>query len=80
MHDSAIICDEIIQETVPTNFNKNKVTCKTQNFYVLLVFLLITIALLIAVSIYCYLIKHRAKQKHLLPFHDANYELKKVFY
>ena len=40
-------------------------------------FLLITIALLIAVSIYCCLIKYRAKQKHLLPFHDTNNELKK---
>ena len=30
--------------------------------------LLITIALLIAVSICCYLIKYKAKQKHLLPF------------
>ena len=43
-------------------------------------FLLITIALLIAVSIYCYLIKYRAKQKHLflhsLPFRFINLELK----
>ena len=45
-----------------------------RNFYILLAFLLITIAL-IAVSIYCYLIKYRAKQKHLLPFHDTNNEL-----
>ena len=37
-------------------------------------FLLITIALLIAVSIYCYLIKYQAKQ--LLPFHYKNNELK----
>ena len=35
-----------------------------QNFCILLAFLLITIALLIAVSIYCYLIKCRTKQKH----------------
>ena len=35
------------------------------------------IALLIAVSIYCCLIKYRAKQKHLLLFHDTNNELKK---
>ena len=53
------------------NFNKEKTACKTQNFYILLAFLLITIALLIAVSIYCYLIKYQAKQKHLLPFHDT---------
>ena len=49
-----------------------------QNFYILLVFLLITIALLIAVSIYCYLIKYGAKQKHLLLFHFTNNELKEA--
>ena len=53
-------------KTTPTNFNEKNVTCKTQNFYFLLAFLLITIALLIAVSIYCYPIKYRAKQKHLI--------------
>ena len=35
---------------------------ETKSFYTLL---LITIALLIATSIYCYLIKYKAKQKHL---------------
>ena len=49
-------------EETKTSFNKKKGTCKTQNFYILVAFLLITIALLIAVSIYCYLIKYRAKQ------------------
>ena len=44
----------------------------------LLAFLLITIALLIAVSIYCYLIKHIAIEKYLFPFHDTNNKLKKV--
>ena len=44
-----------------TNFNEKKATCKTQNFHILFAFLLITIALLIAASIYCYLIKYRAK-------------------
>ena len=43
--------DEIMEEIVPTNFNEKKATCKTLNFYILVVFLLITIALLIAVSI-----------------------------
>ena len=57
-----------------------KATHKTQNFYILFAFLLITLALLIAVSIYCYLIKYQAKQKHLLPFHDTNNELRKVLY
>ena len=85
MNDSATICDEVTDadaklsskddddetKTISTNFDKNKVTYKVQHFYILLAFLLITIALLIAVSIYCYLIKYRAKQKHFLPFHDT---------
>ena len=70
------MCDVIIEETVPINLNENKTNCKMQNFYILLAFLLITIALLIAVSIYCYLIKYRAKQKHLLPFNFTNNKLK----
>ena len=62
MDDSSITCDEIIEsydeetETIPTNFNVKKATCKTQNFYLLFAVLLITIALLIAVSIYYYFI------------------------
>ena len=44
-----------------SNFNEKKATCKTQKFYILLAFLVITIALLTAISIYCYLIKYRAK-------------------
>ena len=64
MDDSVITCDEIIEsynkerKTVPTNFNKKNATCKIQNLFILLAFLLITIALFIAVSIYCYLIKY----------------------
>ena len=46
---------------------------------ILLAFLLITIALLIAVSIYCYLIKYRAKQKHF-HFTTHNNQLKQVLY
>ena len=65
-----IICDEII-DVKETNFNEKDITCKTRSFYILLTFLLITITLLIAVSIYSHLIKYRAKQKHLLPFHDT---------
>ena len=82
MDDSTIICDEVIKpydeeiKTIPIIFNEKKVTCKTQNFYVLLAFLLITIALLIAVSIYYCLIKYQAKQKHLLLFYDT--KLKEV--
>ena len=42
----------------------------------MLAFLLIAIVLLV----YCYLIKYPAKQKRLLPFHNANNELKQVLY
>ena len=86
MDDLAITCDEIIEsyeketKTISTNLNEKKATCKTQNFYILLLLFLITIALMIAVSIYCYLIKYRAKQKHLLAFRNTNNELKEVIY
>ena len=86
--DSVITCDEIKDveaksfdeetKTVPKNFNERKATCKTQNLYILLAFLLITIALLIAVSIYCYLINYWVKQKHWLPFHVTNGKLMNV--
>ena len=72
MNDSVITCDEVIEsydeeiKTIPTNVNEKKATFKTQNFYILLAFSLIIMVLLIAVSIYCYLIKYRSKQKHLL--------------
>ena len=46
--DAAIICDEIIYAE-DTNFNETNITCKTQNSYISLAFLLIIIALLIAV-------------------------------
>ena len=46
----------------------------------LLAFLLITIELLTAVSIYCYLKEYPVKQKYLLPFHDTSNELKQVIY
>ena len=63
MDDSTIICGEVIKsfneeiESIPTNFKEKKVMCKTQSFYILFAFILITLALLVAVSIYCYLIK-----------------------
>ena len=87
MDDPAITCDEITEsnnEEVEAilydeaNFKENKATCKTQNFYIFLAFLLITIALLIAVSIYSYLIKFHAKQ--LLPFHYTKKESREVLY
>ena len=40
----------------------------------------ITVALLIAVSIFCSLIKYRAKQKHLSPLHVKDNRLKKILY
>ena len=70
MDDSAFMCDEIVEETVLANFNEKKATCKTQNFYFTCIFIN-QIPLLIAVSIYWYLIKHRTKQKHLFPFHET---------
>ena len=45
---------------------------KTKKLCILFVFFLTTIALLIAVSIYCYLIKYKSKEKHLLPYCVAN--------
>ena len=80
MDDSVITCDEIIEETktVPTNFNEKKQPVKHRIF--ILHFLLISIALLIAVSTCCYLIKYKIKQKHLLPFHGTNNELKEIIY
>ena len=79
LYDDAKSNDEETK-TAPTNFNEINITYKPQNFYVLLAFLLITIALLIAVNIYCYLIKYRAKQKHLLPFQFTNNKLKEIIY
>ena len=75
------MCDGIIQETkiVPAKFNERGGAFKTQNFYILLAFFLIANALLISVSIYCSLIKCRAK-KHLLPFHFKNNKLRDVLY
>ena len=66
--DSVIKCDEIIDttKTIPTK-TVSAATVPTKststNFYILLAFLL-----LIAVSIYCCLIKYQGKRKHLLPY------------
>ena len=52
-----IMCDEIVESYVEygeatlyvnTNFNEEKATCKTQNFYISLAFFKISVALLIA--------------------------------
>ena len=47
-----------------------------KNCYILLTSLLFAIVVLIAVSIYCCIIKYQAKQKYLLLFHEAN--IKKI--
>ena len=63
--DSVITCNEIIEKTktFPTTFNEKNLTCETNSIF-FLPSLLITVALLIAVSICCDLIKCRAKEKH----------------
>ena len=81
MYDSVITCDEIINadtnsydketKTVPNN-----IICETKILYILLVFLLVTIEFLKDVSIYCYLIEYKAKERRLLPFYVPNNELK----
>ena len=72
---SVITWDKIIEET-KTFLTKRTSTKLFQKLYILLAFLLITTALLIAVSIYW--IKCWAKQKHLLPHHITNNKLKEV--
>ena len=75
-----ITCDEIIDtvetKTVATNFNEIK--CILQN-KILLQFSCLLVnchcIIVIAVWIYCYLIKHKSKQKNLLPYHVTNNEL-----
>ena len=71
MDDSVITPDEIVEPYIKeTNFDQKKATFKTNNFCILFACFIITITLLIVVSIYCYLIKYRAKLKHLLQFHN----------
>ena len=59
---------------------KKKIESVKQKFSMLLAFSLITITLFIVFSIYCYLVKYKAKQKHLLPFYVTNNELKEILY
>ena len=85
MDDLAITCDEVIDsddeeiKNIPTNFNE-KATSKTHNICILPAFLLVTIALLITITMYCYLVKCKAKQKDLLSIYFTNYELKEIIY
>ena len=78
--DDSVILSNGKTRTILINFNEKKAICKMQSFYILIAFLLTTIALLVTESIYCYLIKYEAKQKHLLPFHLINIELKQIIY
>ena len=67
-----VMCDEVIESfDKEANFNEKKAICKMQNFYIFI----ITITLLIAVSIYCYLIKYLAIQRSWFSFHFTNNKL-----
>ena len=67
--DYSVIKRDEIMETTKTVATKTVATkSSSANSYILLIFLLIAIALLIAVSIYYYLIKYRSKEKHLLSY------------
>ena len=67
------------QKQLQQIFNEKDAICKTKNSYILVTFLLITIAMLIAINS-CYLINYKAKQKDLLPSYVTNNELKQVLY
>ena len=71
MDDSMIMCYEVIKsydekiKTIPTNFNEKKVTCKTQNFYILLVFLLITITFVTILQSLYWICDNQKRPKNL---------------
>ena len=69
-----ITCDEII-DAEDTKTIPKIIIFEIKSFYILLPSLLITIALLIAFSIYFALTKYKAKQKHLLPYYVTNDKL-----
>ena len=76
-----VTCDEIIEvkaKTITKTFIEKNVLRKTNSFDILLAFFIIR--RLIAVSIYCQLMRYKTKQKHLLPFHVTNNELKEIMY
>ena len=56
-------CKNLFIKNCFSKFQLKKVACKMKNFHILLVFLLITLALLIARGIYIF-IKYWPKQKH----------------
>ena len=53
---------------------------RNRTFLYFTYFLSITIALLIAVSIYFYMVKYKAKRKHLFPFYVRNNKLIVIYY
>ena len=64
--DLIITCDEMIDvsDAMSINLNDKKATCKEDNYYISLTFLLATILLLITTICY-YCIKHWSKQKYI---------------
>ena len=90
MDHSVITCDEIIDadmkaksideetKTIPTNFNEKYIICETKSFYILLTFLLITIALFIAFSIYYYLIVYRSNTKTFITISRHKQRIKGI--
>ena len=76
---SIITCDEVIEETKTfiTNFNeKKRQSVKTKFLYFTCFFINYHC---ITDSIYCYLIKYRATQTHLLPYYITNHKFKKFY-
>ena len=61
-------------KTIPSNFDEKNITCTAQNFYILFFFLLTIITLLIAVSIYCYLIKHHDTKTKQIYIGNINWK------
>ena len=85
--ESIITCDEIIdtvrhesEKSIAINFNDKNGICKMDNLYILLAFVSIKLLKLIIIDIYCYYchIKHRSKQKQMLPCYHSNKKLKQI--
>ena len=55
-------------KTITKNLNKKKYSVKIEYSYILLAFSLVTTSLLLVISTYCYLIKHRSKRNRFLPY------------
>ena len=74
--NSVITCDEILDKNAKSYDEETKIIsknliCETKSFYILLAFSVITVSLLIAFSIYFWLIKYKSKQKHLLIYYHV---------